>query len=116
MEIKILGVCSDPDKADKSFVDFVTTKEFVKDFECDYIIDLNNIKIIKDPRPYIKHIYDVVYSDFIDRNGILRLSGDKPNLFGFLIKREVYMRHPLGVNVADVVMHQYVPTSLIRII
>lgn len=113
MEIKILGVCSDPDMVDRSFVDFVTTKDSVNELEYDYIIDLDASHLMKDPRPFIKSLYDVVYSDFVDKDGVNRLSGPNPTSSGVLVKKNVY--ELLGFDTTKMVLYQYVPQTLFKI-
>lgn len=113
MEIKILGVCRDLSTVDSSFIDIVTTPDNIGMVSYDYIVDLNEVVFLKDPRPFIKPLYEAIYSDFFDKNGVIRLNslGLYP---GVLVKRKVY--ESVGFDMDKINLRQYIPRVLFKMI
>jgi hypothetical protein len=112
MEIKILGICRDPSKVDSSFMDFVRTPDDIGDLQYDYVVDINEVTFIVDPRQFIKPLYEAIYSDFFDKNDVIRLnhSGGRQ---GVLVKKNVY--EVVAFDIEKITFCQYIPRPIFKI-
>jgi hypothetical protein len=112
----LLGLSPTPKTVDPSLFDMVSDN--TKDISYDFVIDLTGVKLIRDPRPYLSSEFAGVYGDFVDSEGIFRLSTLFPYKYdaypGMIWRKDIFEQYA-GI-IVETLPFKYVPESLVEIL